>query len=402
MKILLSHRYFWPDTPPYASMLRSIAARLAGDGHDVTVFSTQPSYHGSHALQALAEEELDGFHVTRVPIFKEKKGNPPLRALNVLTYAQKLRRHILKVGNYDVVMASTFPPIVAGRTAARAAQKIGARFFYHCMDIHPEVSLYSGQIKSKRLVNYLQHLDSKTCHMADEIIVLSQDMRNTVCQRPGNETLKPRVINNFLLEDFEAETSLDPVQLPSDKFTILFAGNLGNFQNLDLIISAAHELADLDEVQFWFVGEGAAKNRLIKQSGNLLNKSIFFVEQQPARVAQNLMGQSNLNLVSLMPNIYRVSYPSKTMVSLSRSGPILAIIEPDSELAKMVIENNIGYTAPADHPTVIVQSVRQAYKERHLGPTLRENTSRLYEDHFSKDLILDRWSELFSNPGVKG
>ena len=87
MKILLSHRYFWPDTSPYATMLRSIAARFACDGHEVTVFTTLPSYHASSSAKVPARETLDGFKVIRMPIFKERKKNLPLRGFNVLAYA---------------------------------------------------------------------------------------------------------------------------------------------------------------------------------------------------------------------------------------------------------------------------------------------------------------------------
>jgi hypothetical protein len=40
---------------------------------------------------------------------------------------------------YDVIMVSTSPPVLAGWFVAVAAKLSGARFIYHCMDIHPEI-----------------------------------------------------------------------------------------------------------------------------------------------------------------------------------------------------------------------------------------------------------------------
>ena len=71
MKILLIHRYFWPDTPPYAVILKKIARRLATDGHDVTVLSTQPAYKPELANEVQPSVEvIDGYRVVRISLIK--------------------------------------------------------------------------------------------------------------------------------------------------------------------------------------------------------------------------------------------------------------------------------------------------------------------------------------------
>ena len=218
----------------------------------MTVYSAQPSYHAEPRKPEPAREEMDGFTVIRADIHAENKKSPLLRGYNLVSYAAGLRRHILTTGKYDVVMASTFPPIAAGFVAAAAARRIGARFIYHCMDLHPEVSLYSGRLSNGFLFNRLQFLDSRICRRADALVVLSEDMAETLRSRPGNAGLSPEIINNFSLDDFAATPTGDTPKLPEDKFTILFAGNIGRFQGLDTVVAAAHRLADLEDVQFWF------------------------------------------------------------------------------------------------------------------------------------------------------
>ncbi len=400
MKILLAHRYFWPDSPPYANMLRSIAGRLANDGHDVTVYSTMPSYKtGAARINVPASEDMDGFSVIRAPISAERKGNVPLRLVNLLRYSWGLRRYILSNPDFEVVMASTFPPIAAGLAAGRAAKKINARFIYHCMDLHPEVSLYSGQLKRGMIFNRLQKLDACTCRSADRIVVLSEDMINTLADRPGEELQQTSIINNFQLEDFDRTKVENVPSAPQDKFIILFAGNIGNFQNLDRVIEAMHLLTDLDDVQLWLMGEGAAKKRLISLAGSLVDKSVFFLDAASHMVAQRLMEKASLNLVSLKPDIFHVSYPSKTLSILSCSGPVLAVIEPHSELAKMVVAEKIGFTAEPDDHRSIVDAIRSAYDARENDPKLRKNAKRLYDDRFARERALDRWSDLIGKPG---
>ncbi len=401
MKILLTHRYFWPDTSPYGIMLRSIAGRLAADGHEVTVFSTQPSYQGTKDNKKNSHETLDGFSVIRVPIFKERKKNLPLRALNLVIYSARLRRHILKVKNYDVVTAATFPPIAAARVALGAAHKTGAKFVYHFQDVHPEVSLYSGQLKRGRVFNFLQRLDNYTCQKADSLVVLSGDMANTLRARPENEALQPKVISNIFLEDFGDQEQSKAPPIPKNKFVILFAGNIGRFQNLEMVITAAHELKDLSDVQFWFVGDGIAKQGLIKQAGDLLDNTVFFLPRCHHSIAQEMMGRANLNLVSLAPDIFRVAYPSKTLAILAAHAPILSTVEPASELSTMVRQKNIGFVAKSNNPRSIATTVRKAYSARNDEKKLRQNVKKLYQEKFSSEISLHEWSILIEQLAIQ-
>ena len=137
MKILLTHRYFWPDTPPYGSMLRTIAEALAAAGHDVHVFTSQPSYNSR--IAAPAHQTLSGVKIRRINILPERKTLPLVRLVNLVGYSLRLFLQILML-RPDVVSAATFPPVAAGLVASLAARLVGAKFLYHMQDIHPAVS----------------------------------------------------------------------------------------------------------------------------------------------------------------------------------------------------------------------------------------------------------------------
>ena len=57
--VVLIHRYFVPDTPPYAHILKQIADELAGAGYKVTVLSCQPSYSLGTQEKAPARETFE-------------------------------------------------------------------------------------------------------------------------------------------------------------------------------------------------------------------------------------------------------------------------------------------------------------------------------------------------------
>lgn len=107
-----------------------------------------------------------------------------------------------------------------------------SRLIYHCMGLHPEVSLYSGQLWGALILNQLQNLDNYTCSLVGEIGLLSEYMADTLADRPGNKFQQSNIINNFQSEGFDNSPIEDVRRLPSEKFVILFVGNIGNFKIL--------------------------------------------------------------------------------------------------------------------------------------------------------------------------
>ena len=136
LKVLLVHRYFWPDSPPYATMLKCIAEKLASEGKNVTVFSTQPSYKKNTSKSDQDHfENVNGVNIIRKKVRGYDSNNLLSRIYNTITFLVKLVTHILVTPRYDIVMMSTVPQVVGPFVACVVTRVKGARFFYHCQDI---------------------------------------------------------------------------------------------------------------------------------------------------------------------------------------------------------------------------------------------------------------------------
>ncbi len=97
--------------------------------------------------------------------------------------------HVLRAPRYDVVMCSTVPPVLLGMATSLAARRRGARFVYHCMDVHPEIGELSGDFALPGLARVLARIDLATCRRAALIVVLSQDMRSALLRRDPASTI---------------------------------------------------------------------------------------------------------------------------------------------------------------------------------------------------------------------
>jgi glycosyltransferase involved in cell wall biosynthesis len=359
MKLLLTHRFFWPDTVPYAVMLRAIGDTLVEAGHEVHIFSTMPSYRSETSdTDTPAREMLGALHVRRVWVFRDEKRHPLRRLANLVLYCWALFVTVLRM-RPDVVTASTFPPVIAAWSASLAAKLVRAKFIYHIQDIHPEVSSYSGGRLGRGLPRRLLiSLDNQTLRRADAIVTLSEDMVDTLNAR-GLGLLPVTVINNPPLETDGTIIAPPPALVkPTDTRRVIFAGNLGRFQNLPLLAEGVALCFEKHpELELMFLGDGLVLPDLKARWGK--HPQVHFAPFLPFAQARMIIAEADVGLVSLSPNLYRVAYPSKIATYLDLGLPVLALVEPESQLAKELEERGCGAVPYSPEPQAIADALER-------------------------------------------
>jgi len=399
MRILCIYRHYWPDITPYARLLKAIAEHLVSEGHEVTIFTGQPGYNDVRQGKQPWREKLNGVDVIRVWLPPERKRFVALRLLSFLWFLG--RSLVYSIGHrrqYDLAMYNVHPPILMGMTACLIRSLAGIPFIYHCQDIHPESSLVAGRIRSKVLYRLLRRIDTAVCRGAIVNVVLSEDMRDTLMERQV-PLERIEVLNNFSLDSYYdgSDDIPSPLDNPDGHFHVLFAGNLGEFQGLDAIVDAAHRLAEIQEIRFVFMGEGLAKRRLIAAAGDLVGRTVFFCDFQPVEVAFAAMRRANLGLISLAPGVYRVAFPSKTMMYLSAGCPVLAILEPESNLARTIQDEQLGYVAQDSSADSIASTIEAAWRERSCWTVVaRDELQERAERIYGRESAMVRWTRLVS------
>lgn len=400
MRILLIHRYFWPDAPPYASMLRTIGARLVDNGHDVSVLSAQPSYNTVTATgRRPAIETVDGVRIQRMRLPSKCRG-AVTRVVNSAFFLIQAFCHVLRRRD-ELVMFSTMPPVALGVVvrAALAWSGRAGRYVYHCQDIHPEAAHIAGLMRYGPWYRWLRAVDTATCRRAAAVVVLSGDMCETMIRR-GVEADRVHVLNNFALVDPGPATA-PPAQLVPSRdaadFVVVFAGNLGRFQQLDTLIDAVHELRDDPTTHLWIVGDGVMRDQLRNRAGDLVGHTVHFVDYQSPETAFGILEQADLSVVSLRAGMYRVAYPSKTMTSLMAGCRLLVVAEQHSELARSIREARLGTGAPPGDPRAIAQAIRWERRSRHAVDRRHVRSHAL--QHHAADGVADRWIRLLTHVG---
>ena len=391
-------------------MLRAIGGHLQTQGHSVSVLTGAPSYKTSDRSGFAASlEAIDNIQVRRLALLPGSrsvnflrmlsKAIWPVRAFFVLLWAA------LRGQRQDVIIAATIPPVVNGLCGLLAAKLTRSRFIYHLQDIYPEIGSAGGLWrKNSARHRVLLAIDSFTCRRADSCIVLSQDMANALLRR-GVSNSNIRIINNFMLVSFDASkrnpnSPEDAEQTPSQilpdnqgRYRVVFAGNLGRFQGLELLLQAYLDLSPLhDSIELHFLGEGAAMETLVAMAGS--HPRVFFHGHRPFEQASALMTLCDAGIVSIQPSIYQFAYPSKTLSYLGQGLPVLAVVEQESALAQEVLSLQLGVSTSNTDVDALKTGFRDLVAFLQSPANDRDRIIQITDSLYSRQVAMDHWAKL--------
>jgi len=124
---------------------------------------------------------------------------------------------------------------------------------------------------------------------------------------------------------------------------VMYAGNVGFSQSLELLLAAARRHPDV-----WFVvnGEGSARYSLEESARDLAN--VRFADYQPAARLPEVLATADLHVIPLKRGLGRVSVPSKTYSIMAAGRPALAAIDPDTEVPRLLARSGGGVSVDPD------------------------------------------------------
>ncbi len=349
--------HFDPDTAPTGAVMTRIVSELVERGHRVHVVTALPWYR-AHAV----EESWDGRwirrqrtpwgSITRVHPFPSGDRRDLLRrAMGFVGFSVLAGVEGCRAGGWfrrvDAVLAMS-PPLTLGPVGRLVALLRRAPFVFNIQDVFPDAAVRTGAITDRRVIAAASWLERMTYRTATAVTVLSEDLQaNVRAKVPARHRSRVHVIPNFV------DTS---VIRPSDRDTpyrrrlglgdgpvVLYAGNVGYSQSLDLVVEAARRLPD---VQFLVNGDGAARPALEASAADLPNVHFAgFVESD--RLSE-LLATGDVHVVPLKTGLGAVSVPSKTYSVLAAGRPVVASIDPGTAVPRMLAASGGGVAVPPD------------------------------------------------------
>ena len=186
-------------------------------------------------------------------------------------------------------------------------------------------------------------------------------MKDTLVE-DGAPAEKIEVVYNWSYQD-ELYENLDlaPVSHMFDKnnFNVVYAGNIGVMQNVDILIEAAKLMKDDRSVWFHIIGNGVYKEKLETRAKEYGITNISFWAMQPPEMAPLIYSVADVNVIPLVKDVYRTALPSKTATCLGCQKPIIFAIGRDSKFGQKAVKEAGCVVVEADKPEDLVVAIQK-------------------------------------------
>lgn len=406
MKIVVICPHFEPDTAPTGTVMTRIVHELATFGHELHVVAALPWYR-EHRIEPgwvgrpIQTERTAWGSVTRVhPFPGDDKSNLFRRAVGFAGFSALAGVAATRAGGWfrkaDVVLAMS-PPLTLGLTGWIAGLTRRAPLVFNIQDVFPDAAVRTGAISNRRVIGIAEWLERISYHRARAVTVLSEDLRANVAAkvRPSHRE-RIQVIPNFVdtdtLRPADRMTSYRAELGIGDSPVVLYAGNVGFSQSLDLVVEAARRCP---HITFVINGDGAARQSLEADAASLTN--MRFVGYQPIERLPEVLATGDVHVVPLRAGLGDVSVPSKTYSSLAVARPVVASIDPNTEIPRLLAAAGAGISVDPDDPAAFASAIQALVDDPGRAARLGESGRRWVEAEASPQAVGIAYHQLMGN-----
>ena len=235
---------------------------------------------------------------------------------------------------------------------------------------------------------------------AAAIRVISPGFRDNLLDK-GVPPEKIRVIPNW------ADTDLFHPEVPcpelarslglTDRFNIMYAGNVGPAQGLETLIDAAMHLRDQPRVQLLIAGDGTDSARLMNLVHERGLENVKFLGRFQEKDMANLYALSDALLVHLRDDpLFRITIPHKILAYMSCGKPVVGAVDGDA--AQLIREAEAGLTCPPEKPLALAGVIKQLFSATSSQrETMGANGRRTVLASFSRDYLVGQVARMLQD-----
>lgn len=399
-RILLITQWFDPE-PTFKGIL--FAKELVARGFEVEVITGFPNYPGGvlyegYRIKLIQKETIDGVLVTRVPLFPSHNKSNLGRVFNYLSFAFSSLIYGLFFSKRADVIYAYHPPLTVSISALIIKLFRRVPVVLDIQDMWPDTLKATGMISNSRLLGFV----SKVCNLiyssVTKIVVLSPGFKSLLIDRGVPDT-KIEIIYNWADEKALRNTTIEtPKEFDSiDGFKVLFAGNIGQAQGLNVILDAALLLKDdVPKIQFLVLGRGLQLDDLKRRAKELNLDNVHFLPAVGMEKVGSFLGSADALLIHLNSDpLFEITIPGKTQAYMAVGKPIIMGVSGDA--SNLVLRADCGVCFEPEKSAALAEAVKGLML---LSPTdmrrLGENSEKFYNEYLSVKVGVDCFANVFN------
>jgi colanic acid biosynthesis glycosyl transferase WcaI len=287
------------------------------------------------------------------------------------------------------------PPLTLGLTGWFTKIIRRAPLVFNIQDVFPDAAIQTGAISNKNIIAAAKWLERVSYQRSDAVVLLSQDLRINIANKiDAKYHDRLHVIPNFVdtvaitpqgrMTTYRNELGI------GDQLVVMYAGNVGFSQSLNLVVEAA---AKFPEIAFVINGDGAARKKLQEDCAQLAN--VHFGDYQPIERLSEVLATGDIHLVPLRTGLASVSVPSKSYSILAAGRPMLAAIDPNTEIPNMLQQSGAGVAVNPDNGPAFIEALGRLISNRDQLSEMGAKGRKWVETHASPASVAAQYEAIF-------
>ena len=336
MKILIVSQYFYPEN----FRINDLALELKKRGHEITVLTGLPNYPKGEYFEGYddtknCDEVWNDIPVYRCKLRPRKTGSVNL-IRNYVSFVVEANKKLKELQNkdFDLIYVFEVSPITVALPAIKLKKKKNIPVIINIQDLWPENIVAVTGMTNPIIIGLVNRMVNYIYRHCDLILTASPSFVSKIKERI-NDKDKVRYWPQYsTVNKTDEEVSI----YDKEYFNIVFTGNIGEAQGIDLAIEAAKILKD-KKICWHFVGEGRSKEKLEKQVNEYgINDRVKFHGFHPEKEIPKYLKDADAALLILKPNpVFEMTIPAKLQTYLACGVPLLGCVSGEG---KRIIEES--------------------------------------------------------------
>ncbi len=405
MKVLVYGINYSPELTGIGKYTGEMAAWFQKKGHSVRIITAPPYYpqwevDKKYSSFLYRRETIDGVRVYRSPLYVPSKPKTLNRLLHLMSFSLSSSLLLIKhlFWKPDVII-SIEPTMFCAPSTLLFSKISKAKSVLHIQDFELDAMLGLGMGKEGGISRFGSKIESKIMSKFDMVSSISYSMVQLANKKMEgeNESLYfPNWVDiDFITPNANRGYFLNKWEIPESKKVVLYSGNLGKKQGLEIVLQAAESMLSQEEVLFIIVGTGAAKDELLSQAKKLKLTNVQFHPLQEYKDLPSLMTLADLHLVIQKKGAANAVLPSKLTTILSAGGTALITAEKDTELGLFCEKNpEAAYCVEPEELDIFTEKLRTILSSIDVSTRAHNNSARSYAiTYLEKNKVLEKFEQ---------
>lgn len=394
--ILVISQYFYPEQ----FRINDMCIEWIKRGYKVTVLTGYPNYpqgkyYDGYGWFKNTRQKWKGIDIIRIPLTARGQGSFKL-AMNYFSFVVSGFIWALSTNiKADYVFTFEVSPMTQALIGVWYSKRRKIPNYLYVQDLWPEnVEIVTG-IHSPMVIKPIEAMVNHIYKHCDVIFATSPSFVKEIQKRVKGDKNKVKYLPQYAEDFYKPVERRSVLEIPDDdSFKIIFTGNIGKAQGLDILPKTAALLKGKEKIKFIIVGDGRDKENFLRQiTDNDVQDMFVLIDRQPPERIPELLAACDAAFISFMPDpLFEKTIPAKLQSYMACGMPIIAAA--NGETKRIILEATCGFCSPIGDISALASKITELVCMKDLSE-MRKKAIAYCEHHFYKRKIMDGLDDLY-------